>query len=229
MKTLLPWDELPEKLKNGSVKPYYDSLARKKFQLILKFSFDRIVSFLMLVLLLPVFVALAVAIKLDSRGEVFFRQERVTRYGRRFKIYKFRTMVTGAESIGSQVTGHNDSRITRVGRKLRGCRLDELPQLINILKGEMSFVGTRPEVPRYVAEYTPVMNATLLLPAGVTGEASICFKDENRLLKDAEDIDRAYICKVLPEKMKYNLKEIEEYSFINDLKTMVKTVMAVIG
>lgn len=145
----------------------------------------------------------------------------------KFKIYKFRTMVTDAEKLGSQVTSDNDARVTRVGKKIRSCRLDELPQLFNIIKGDMSFVGTRPEVPRYVKQYTPEMYATLLLPAGVTSKASICFKDEDTMLKNTSNVDETYVKEVLPEKMKYNLEEIRQYKFINDILTMIKTVIKV--
>jgi hypothetical protein len=171
---------------------------------------------------------LAIMIKRDSEGEVFFRQTRVTQYGRTFGIYKFRTMVKNAESLGAQVTSQNDMRVTKVGNMLRSCRLDELPQLINILLGDMSFVGTRPEVPRYVAAYTDEMKATLLLPAGVTSVASIAYKDEDQLLQNAQNVDEVYINEVLPGKMAWNLKSIKEFSFLQDIKTMVDTVLAVL-
>ncbi|MGY6772575.1 sugar transferase [Gallibacterium sp. ZY190522] len=183
---------------------------------------------ILLILLSPLFLYIAYKIHKDSPGGVFFKQTRVTQYGREFKIYKFRTMVANAEALGSQVTTDNDKRITAMGEKLRKTRLDEIPQLINILKGEMSFVGTRPEVPKYVDAYTDEMMATLLLPAGVTSEASIEYKDEDRLLSNAENADKEYIEKVLPEKMKWNLESIRNYSFSRDLVTMIKTVLAVI-
>jgi len=176
------WEDLPLEMRNEMVKPYYDSLQRKKISLFCKLLFDRVASLCLLIFLAPLFIIFAVFIKLDSEGEVFFRQVRVTRYGEKYRIYKFRTMVKNAEALGSQVTNNHDARITKVGKKLRFCRLDELPQLINILKGEMTFVGTRPEVVRYVEKYTDEMMATLLLPAGVTSEACIKFKDEEKLL-----------------------------------------------
>ena len=176
----------------------------------------------------PVLLVLAICIKLDSPGTVFFRQVRVTQYGREFRIFKFRTMVQDAPKLGSAVTVKNDMRITRMGRLLRGCRLDELPQLINILKGEMSFVGTRPEVPKYVSQYTPEMMATLLLPAGVTSEASIQYKDEDRLLDGASDPDKTYVEQVLPGKMAYNLQSLRDFSFWGEWKTMLHTVTAVL-
>ena len=149
---------------------------------------------------------LAIMIKCDSKGPVFYRQERVTRYGKHYRIHKFRTMVNNADKIGSAVTVGNDSRITKIGSKLRGCRLDELPQVLDILTGNMSFVGTRPEAVKYVEKYEPEYYATLLMPAGITSEASIRYKDEDKLLDAADDVDRVYIEEVLPQKMKFNLK-----------------------
>ena len=136
-------------------------------------------------------------------------------------------MVQNAESLGTQVTVKNDSRITRVGKALRKFRFDELPQLINVFLGDMSFVGTRPEVEKYVREYTDEMNATLLMPAGVTSLASISFKDENALLKDKEDADAVYVSQILPGKMQYNLEYIEKFSFWGDIKLMFKTALTV--
>ena len=137
-------------------------------------------------------------------------------------------MVVNAEKVGTMVTSENDKRITNIGNKLRKCRLDELPQLINVIKGEMSFVGTRPEVPKYVAQYNAEMLATLLLPAGITSVASIKYKDEDKLLSNSKDVDKTYINEVLPQKMVYNLDSVINYSFINDLKTMINTVIAVL-
>lgn len=175
-----------------------------------------------------VFLVLAEWIKMDSKGPVFFRQERITQYGRVFRIFKFRTMVNNADKIGSQVTVGGDARITRVGAKIRKVRLDEIPQLINVLIGDMSFVGTRPEVKRYVDAYTDEMYATLLLPAGITSEASIRYKDEDEILAGAEDVDKAYIEQVLPDKMKYNLDEIKRFGFFREIGTMFRTVLAVL-
>lgn len=222
------WEDLPLAMRNEMVKPYYDSLQKKKISLLGKLLFDRAASLCLLICLSPLFIIFAVLIKLDSEGEVFFRQIRVTRYGEKFIIYKFRTMVKNAEALGSQVTNNHDKRITKVGEKLRCCRLDELPQLINILKGEMSFVGTRPEVVRYVKKYTDEMMATLLLPAGVTSEACIRFKDEEKLLGEGPDVDERYINEVLPGKMKLNLESLLKFSFLNDLLIIIKTVIAVI-
>lgn len=225
---LCKWEELPQNMQNDAVRPYYDSLQDKKFSLLLKAVFDRVVSLLMLIGLSPIFLLLAIMIKIDSPGEVFFRQERITQYGKKFRIHKFRTMVKNAEALGTQVTTKSDMRVTKVGKKLRGCRLDELPQLIDILQGNMSFVGTRPEVTKYVEQYTPEMLATLLLPAGVTSEASIEYKDEERLLADAKNADKTYVEVVLPQKMQWNLQSIKEFSFVKELLTMVRTVLAVV-
>ena len=225
---LLKWEDLPDQLRTEAVRPYYDILKKKQGSLLVKRIFDIVVSALMLVIISPVFLILAIAIKLDSPGPVFYRQERVTQYGKRFRIFKFRTMVSNADKIGTQVTVGNDSRITRVGKLIRKCRLDEVSQLIDIFRGTMTFVGTRPEVPKYVAAYTPEMMATLLLPAGVTSLASIMYKDEDQLLSGAADVDKTYVEEVLPGKMRYNLKAIETFSFWGDIKTMLDTVIAVL-
>lgn len=225
---LREWEKLPSYMQTEAVRPYYECLKKKKGSLLLKRIFDFTVSLAMLILLSPVLLILAVLIAIDSRGGVFYRQERVTQYGRKFKIFKFRTMVANADQIGTQVTVNNDQRITRVGRVLRKYRLDELPQLINIVLGDMSFVGTRPESTYYVKRYTPEMFATLLLPAGVTSEASIRYKDEARLLEEAEDVDEIYINTVLPKKMVFNLKMIMQFDFLNELLIMIRTVGAII-
>lgn len=223
------WEQLPEKMRIPELRPYYDVLRTHSGSLVLKRAFDLAGSIVLLGLLSPAFLAISAAVALDSRGGVFFTQERVTAYNRHFQIIKFRTMVPDAERIGAQLTTSNDMRVTRVGRFLRNSRLDELPQLINILIGDMSFVGTRPEVPRYVARYSPEMLATLLLPAGVTSEASIRYKDEYKLLNEGGDVDTIYVDRVLPDKMRYNLKAIKEFSFMNELRTIFRTVLAVCG
>lgn len=207
---------------------YYNVLNAHRAGLAVKRGFDIAAALALLVLLSPVFLGISAAVALDSRGGVFFKQERVTRYGKRFNIIKFRTMIPDAERMG-QLTIAGDGRVTRVGSFLRNTRLDELPQLINILSGDMSFVGTRPEVPRYVERYTREMLATLLLPAGVTSEASIRYKDENRLLHGAENIDEAYVSQVLPGKMEYNLREIEHFGVCREFMTLLRTVLAVCG
>lgn len=224
---LRKWDDLPKRMQNDAVRPYYEQLQKKKVSLFLKRCMDVTLSATLLVMLAPVLVVLAVAVRLDSPGPALFRQVRVTQYGRQFRIFKFRTMVDHVDQMGSQVTASGDTRITRLGAIMRHYRLDELPQLINILLGDMSFVGTRPEVVKYVRKYTDEMTATLLLPAGVTSEVSIQYKDEEKLLADVEDVDEAYIHMVLPEKMEYNLKSLREYSLIHEIKIMVDTVIAV--
>lgn len=225
---LIRWEDLPENMQTDAVRPYYDALQKKTGSLLLKRIFDIAVSFLMLLLLSPFFLILAIAIKIDSQGPVFYRQVRITQYGREFRIFKFRTMVNNADRIGSLVTVGNDARITKVGSFIRACRLDEISQLINVLLGDMTFVGTRPEVPKYVNAYTPEMMATLLLPAGITSIASIRYKDEAELLDKAEDVDKTYIEEVLPGKMQYNLQSILDFSFWDDIATCFKTVLAVL-
>ena len=222
------WEKLPPEMQTEEVRKYYDILRKKRVSLFFKRAFDIVVSLIMLIILSPVFLVLAIAIKIDSRGPVFYRQVRITQYNKRFRIFKFRSMVQDADK-GSQVTVSGDSRITRVGKVVRKCRLDELCQLIDVFRGTMTFVGTRPEVPKYTEQYTPEMMATLLLPAGVTSLASIYYKDEAELLDAAEDTDKVYVEEVLPAKMYYNLKAIEKFSFWGDIKIMFMTVFAVLG
>lgn len=226
---LREWGDLPEFMKCEEVRAYYDILAKKKISLWLKRIFDLVVSSVLLVVLVIPMLIIAVMIKLDSEGPVFYRQERITTYGKKFRIHKFRTMVANADKIGSVITVGSDSRITKVGARLRDIRLDELPQVLDILRGNMSFVGTRPEVTKYVKKYSNEMYATLLLPAGITSEASIRYKDEAELLNAADDVDKVYIEKVLPGKMKYNLLSIKKFSFPGEIATMFRTVFAVLG
>lgn len=229
---LTNWEQLDDRLKNNEVKKYYDILSHRKGSLLLKRIFDIVVSLLMIVLLSPVLLCIAIWIKVDSKGPVFYRQVRVTKNNKDFRIFKFRTMVQDADKIGSLVTVGNDSRITKVGAKIRKIRLDELPQLFNILTGDMSFVGTRPEVRKYVDRYTDEMMATLLLPAGVTSLASIMYKDEDEIMDEKTgngmSVDDAYIECVLPDKMKYNIEAIEKFSFLAEIKLMFKTAIEVI-
>lgn len=225
---LKKWEDLPQELQTAEVRKYYDILKTKKMGLLLKRLFDIFVSLVMLIILSPVFLILAIAIKVDSKGPVFYRQVRVTQYGREFKIHKFRSMVTDADK-GIQLTVGQDSRITKVGKLIRDKRLDEISQLIDVLKGDMTFVGTRPEVPKYVNQYTPEMMATLLLPAGVTSLTSIYYAGEAAILNTSDDPEKAYIEDVLPDKMKWNLRGIEEFSFWGDIKIMVMTFFAMLG
>nr|AOP03083.1 Initial sugar transferase [Streptococcus suis] len=211
---------------------YFDKIETRKFELFLKYTTDKLLALILLVLLSPVIIALSIWIKLDSKGPVFYRQERVTRYGRIFRIFKFRTMISDADKVGSLVTVGQDNRITKVGHIIRKYRLDELPQLFNVLTGDMSFVGVRPEVQKYVDQYTDEMLATLLLPAGITSPASIAYKDEDSVLEEycsqGYSPDEAYVQKVLPEKMKYNLDYIKNFGIISDFKVMIDTVINVV-
>ena len=226
---LRKWEELPEFMKTDEVRPYYEVLNKRRGSLVLKRMMDLVGGVVLLVLLAIPMAVIAVLIKLDSEGPVFYRQERITTYGKHFKIHKFRTMVSNADKIGTAVTVGNDSRITKIGAKLRGCRVDELPQVLDLITGNMSFVGTRPEAVKYVEKYKPEYMATLLLPAGITSEASIRYKDEAELLEAADDVDRVYMEEVLPGKMKYNLDSIKDFTFIGEIKTMFRTVFAVLG
>lgn len=252
------WEDIPSNMKNEITYKYYQKLEKRKFSLLLKRILDIIFSIVLLVISSPIFIVIAIWIKIDSKGPIFYRQERITKYGRMFKIFKFRTMVQNADKIGSLVTVNNDSRITKVGRVIRKFRIDEIPQLLNILLGDMSFVGTRPEVKKYVDSYTDEMKATLLMPAGVTSYASIKFKDEDDLLEryvqelkekeltyavineniesskenkkkyNSQIVDEAYITKILPQKMKYNLEYIDKFTIMKDLKICIDTVIGVL-
>lgn len=226
---LRKWEAIPDFMRTPEVREYWDILRKKRFQLLLKRIFDFLIALIMLILLLLPMLIIAILIKADSEGPVLYRQERVTSYGKHFRIHKFRTMVNNADKKGSVVTVDNDSRITKIGSKLRGHRLDELPQLIDVLLGDMSFVGTRPEAVKYVDRYLPEFNATLLMPAGITSEASIRYKDEDKLLNDTENVDEVYIGTILPAKMKWNLESIRRFSFGRDILTMFRTVAAVLG
>ncbi|MBR2549754.1 MAG: sugar transferase [Clostridiales bacterium] len=226
---ILPkWEALPDDLRTEAVRPYYDALSRHRAGLFFKRLLDIFASLDLIILLGIPMLIIAIMIKCDSKGPVFFRQERVTAYGARFRIHKFRTMVNNADKIGTSVTVDNDSRITKVGAKLRDHRLDEFPQLFDVLAGNMSFVGTRPEVVKYVDRYTDEMNATLLMPAGITSIASIEYKDEAELLEKAEDADEVYVNEILPAKMEYNLKSVKEFGFFKDIGVLFKTVAAVL-
>ena len=223
------WEDLPDFMQIPEVKPYWEILWRKRRQLIYKRIFDFIIGTIFLFILTIPMAVIAVMIKLDSPGSVFYRQERITSYGEHFRIHKFRTMVSNADRIGTAVTVENDSRITRIGQKLRRFRLDELPQILDVIEGTMCFVGTRPEVVKYVEKYKNEWMATLLMPAGITSEASIRYKDENKLLDVANDVDKVYIEQVLPEKMKWNLEAVRRFGFGREVLLMFQTVFAVLG
>lgn len=219
------WTDLPESFQTEALRPYYESLSKKKGYMAFRRLFDVTASGLMMVLLSPVMAGLALWIKSDSKGPVIFRQTRITQYGRSFQICKFRTM--SSSQSGASVTAKGDARITKAGRFLRKYRLDELPQLVNVFKGEMAFVGTRPEVPEYVDAYNEEMKATLLVPAGITSKASVAFKDEESILENAKDVSQAYIQDVLPQKMAINLEQLKNFGLKDDLKTLYDTVAGV--
>lgn len=223
------WEKLPAEMQIEEIRPYYEALKRKSLSLVFKRVFDIVVSLILLIILSPVILILAIVIKIDSSGPVFYRQVRVTQYGRKFRIHKFRSMCDGADKKGTLVTVGNDARVTRIGKLIRKCRLDEIAQLIDVLKGDMTFVGVRPEVPKYIEKYRPEWNATFLLPAGVTNLACIYFKNEDEMLADVDDADKVYVEDILPIKMKWNLKGIKGFSFWGDIKLMFMTFLAVFG
>lgn len=214
-------------MQQEEIKPYIELLNRQKISLFFKRVFDIVFAALILLVLSPFFLLLAVAIKIDSKGPVFFRQVRVGLNGQDFRIYKFRSMVQDADKKGLALTTEGDSRITRVGKLIRKCRLDEFSQVLNVLDGTMSLVGPRPEVRKYVDAYKPEYLATLLVRPGVTATASIHFKDEDELLNSGGDPEEIYINDILPEKMRYNLEYLNRISVWQDFKIMLQTVVAV--
>lgn len=229
---LRPWRLLPDEMRTKEVRKYYNILMKHRMWLKVKRAFDVVVAGIMLAVLIIPMGIIAIAIRLDSPGPVFFRQARVTQYGKIFRIYKFRTMVDNASKLGAAVTVDNDSRITKVGAFLRKYRMDEFPQLFNILAGDMTLVGTRPEVPKYVKKYTKEMYATLLLPAGLTSRTSIAYKDEDKLLGEAvdeESTDNIYINEVLPAKMRYNLESMKHFGVQADASVLWDTFTSVVG
>ncbi len=204
-----------------------DILKKKKFTLFFKSFFDIFAAIFMLLLLSPAFVVCAIAVACVKDGPVFFKQERIGKNGKPFKIIKFRTMTDKNE--GTAVTVSNDSRVTKPGRILRKFRLDELPQLINVIKGDMSFVGPRPEVPHYVEKYEDDWYATLLVKPGITCRSSIYFADESDLMENAEDADSFYTNSILPDKCKMNIDYIRNLSVIEDVKILFATVKRVLN
>ena len=229
---LKKWENLPTEMKNNDVKKYYEILSQRKISLLLRRLVDFLLALILIIFLSPIMIVIAFIIKIDSKGPILYRQERVTAYNQTFKICKFRTMVTNADKIGALVTSNGDSRITRIGKIIRKTRIDEIPQLFNIIKGEMSFVGTRPEVKSYVDQYSDEMMATLLLPAGITSLASIKFKDEDQIIDEyiatEESIDSIYIQRILPIKMQYNLKELSDIGLLYSFKIMIQTFFTVL-
>lgn len=229
---LKAFDKLPGELQCDEVRRYYDILDKKRGALVFKRACDVILSLIGIVLLIIPIAVIAVIVKATSPGPVFYRQVRVTTYGKRFKIMKFRTMRVGADKMGALVTSQSDSRITGIGATLRKYRLDELPQIFHVLSGKMSFVGTRPEVPRYVERYIPEMMATLLMPAGITSLASIRYKDEDEIIgraENADEVERLYVEEILPQKMQYNLEYISSFGAGSDITLMLMTVKEVLS
>lgn len=224
---MISFDKLPQRFQCDEVREYYDILCKKKFSIMLKRITDIFMALVMLIFLIVPIIIISIAVKCTSKGPVFYKQVRVTAYGRRFKILKFRTMVVGADKIGSLVTTDGDRRITKMGKFLRKYRLDELPQIFHVVSGKMSVVGTRPEVPKYVDSYKKEYLATLLMPAGITSLASIMYKDEEKLLSDKDDVDTVYVEQILPDKMEYNLKYLRNFGFRSDIKLMFKTIKEV--
>lgn len=226
---LCKWDKLPEYMKNDEVRKYYDILSKKKLALFFKRLLDIIISCILIIILIIPMAVIAIVVKCDSKGPVLFKQVRVTTCGKRFKIFKFRTMVDGAERLGGLITEANDKRVTKIGEKMRKYRIDEFPQVFNVLMGDMSFVGTRPEVEKYVKKYTPEMYATLLTPAGITSMASISYKDNDEFFTDPKLVDKNYVEIILPEKMKLDLDYYRRFNAFYDLAVMLRTVGSVFG
>lgn len=224
----MTYQVLPGTMRNETVEKYFAILQSHRFGMAAKRVFDIVVSILILILSSPFFLLLAIAIKLDSKGPVFYRQVRVGRYNKDFKIFKFRTMVQNADKIGLQITTGNDPRITRMGRLIRKCRLDEFSQLLNVLSGTMSLVGPRPEVRKYVDVYKPEYMATLLVRPGITATSSIAFRNEDELLNAGGDPEKIYVDQILPPKMELNLEYLKHISVFQDIKIMFQTVAAVL-
>lgn len=225
---MIKWEKLPSHMQTPQVLEYYSALRGKRLSLVLKRIMDIILSLILIVVLLIPMIIISIVVKFTSKGPVIFKQIRITTGAREFKILKFRTMITNQDKNSSQVTVSNDRRITKCGAFLRKYRLDELPQLFNVFIGQMSFVGTRPEVPKYVKAYTPEMYATLLMPAGITSLASITYKDENEFLTSSNP-DDDYINILLPKKMQLNLEYIKKFSVLFDIKIMIKTITGVLA
>ena len=205
-----------------------DVLKRRRGRLALKRAMDIAISGAALCVLWPVLLLIALAIVIDDPGPVFYRQVRVGRGGKEFRIFKFRTMVVDADRKGLQITVGRDSRITHMGALLRKTKLDELAQLLNVFLGQMSFVGPRPEVPRYVAMYTPYQRQVLLVRPGITDYASIAYRTENDLLAGAEDPERMYVEEIMPAKLELNMKYLRRVSPLEDIRLIFMTIAAVI-
>lgn len=219
--SLKPYEKLPKKMQNNKTKYYYEILKNKTEYLLTKRVLDIILSLALIIILLPIFIITAISIKVKTGDNPIFKQVRIKQYMESFNIYKFKTMKNSSKK--SPITVNNDERVTEIGAFLRKTRLDELPQLFNILKGDMSFVGARPEIPIYVDKYDENMTACFLMPVGLTSEASIAFKDESKML-NTENYEEIYTKFIIPKKMKMNLDYIPIASIYNDFKIMVKTL-----
>lgn len=219
------WNALPDFLKVKEVEAYYVKIKRKGFSRFIKRAFDLFVAFVFFLILCVPMLIIGFLVKVTSRGPVFYRQKRIGIYGKTFGIFKFRTMIKDADKVGNLITSKNDSRITGFGKFLRKTKLDEIPQILNILAGDMSFVGTRPEVSKYVDMYTPEMRATLLMRPGVTSTASIKYRDENDMIPsdNALSEDETYMSLIVPKKMKYNLEYLTKFNLFLDMGIMFKT------
>jgi lipopolysaccharide/colanic/teichoic acid biosynthesis glycosyltransferase len=193
---------------------------------VIKRTFDVIISLLVIVVALPLWLAVAIVIKLDSPGPAFHRATRIGKGGNPFTLYKFRTMVADAPRQGPGITRQDDPRITRVGRLLRKLKIDEMPQLINVLKGEMSIVGPRPEDPRYVIYYTSEQRRVLSVRPGMASPAFNKYRHEEELLATGEDVERLYLTQILPDKLRMDLEYIEQRSFLFDLAVLVEAAFS---
>jgi lipopolysaccharide/colanic/teichoic acid biosynthesis glycosyltransferase len=203
-----------------------DSLRKKRVTFIFKKTFDILVSFIMILALSPVILILSILIVIDSGFPVFFRQERMGKDGKTFRIFKFRTMKNNTATANG-ITLHNDIRITRIGEFLRKYRLDEIPQLFNIIKGEMSFVGPRPDLPKYYMVDDYGYKSVLLVRPGVTGEATLKFKDEDKILSISENPEKTYTEEIFPQKIRLNIDYIKRISILYDFKIMIHTFFSV--
>ena len=217
--------KLHQNTENKTIIDCVEVLNNKKATLLLKRLFDIILSISLFAILILPMVVCSVVIAIGNDGPIFFKQKRIGQFGKEFNIIKFRTMTVN--NAGSEITANNDKRVTKVGKFLRKFRLDELPQLINVLFGDMSFVGPRPEVPCFVDKYNEDWLATLLVKPGITCDSSIYFADESQLLDNADDAEQCYIDEILPEKCKMNIDYIKNISLLNDVKIMFKTIARV--
>lgn len=229
MSEIIDLEPVEETTESSKEEIDFDTLMKeKKVSLFFKRAFDILASWFGILFLLPIFIIVSIAIVVDSKGGVFFLQTRVGKNGKEFKIIKFRTMVTDAEAKGLQITVGADSRVTAVGNFLRKTKIDELPQLFNVLVGQMSFVGPRPEVPKYVDMYTDYQRNILRIRPGITELASIVYRDENEVLAAAEDPEDTYINDVMQKKLELNIEYMQKMSLLYDIKLIFKTFLAIL-